>query len=361
MFLTAYNLPHYLISTGIVTADSVVDGDFALAEVGRRNRNFKILRRKHPGIFFKQIKSVEDQAIATLRREAAFYKAVRSNPRYAGIRELVPQFVSYDERRHALAVDLINDAESIAERHLKEGTYREDIARDLGRALGNIHEVGTALATDQALSTLFTYQMPWPLLLDQIGYTFLDNMGAIGPALAGGIRELPVLQSLLSALRPYWQYDSLIHGDMKWDNCMVRNSGAGTDHLTIVDWELADIGDGAWDVAGIFKEYVMAVVVSAHNQETLAAQQQTASPIYLEQLRPSLCAFWQAYSESRRLPDAATYLDRAIRLTGARVVSAVLEYLYTSPQLGTLGARILKTSVNILEAPQVAASQLGLR
>jgi len=101
MFITAYNLPHYLISKGIVTAKSVIDGDFVVAEAGRRNRNFKIMRRKHPGLFLKQIKSSEQQAVATLQREAAFYRFIASNPAYASIRDVVPRFVDFDERRSA--------------------------------------------------------------------------------------------------------------------------------------------------------------------------------------------------------------------------------------------------------------------
>ena len=66
MFLTAYNLPHYLMSKGLISAQSVVDGDFVLAEAGRRNRNFKVMRRQQPGLFVKQIKSMEAQAITTI-------------------------------------------------------------------------------------------------------------------------------------------------------------------------------------------------------------------------------------------------------------------------------------------------------
>ena len=39
MFLTAYNLPHYLLSKGLIDSQSLVAGDFAIAEAGRRNRN----------------------------------------------------------------------------------------------------------------------------------------------------------------------------------------------------------------------------------------------------------------------------------------------------------------------------------
>src|SRR5205807_901418 len=101
-----YNLAHYLTAKGLITMRSVVDGDFILAEAGRRNRNFKLNRRQQPGIFVKQVKTTEQQAIMTIQREAAFYRAVHRDPRYAAIRGMVPGFLDYDASRYALALSL---------------------------------------------------------------------------------------------------------------------------------------------------------------------------------------------------------------------------------------------------------------
>ena len=51
MYLTATNLANYLINRDIITAASVVDGDLAVVEAGRRNRNFKVIRRSNPSLF----------------------------------------------------------------------------------------------------------------------------------------------------------------------------------------------------------------------------------------------------------------------------------------------------------------------
>ena len=357
MFLTAYNLPHYLISKGIISAQSVVDGDLVVTEAGRRNRNFKIIRRKHPGLFVKQVKTSDAQAATTLRREAAFYRVVASDVKYSGIRDFVPVFVNYDERRHSLTINLVGDSETVGERILREGGYRDDTAQMLGQVLGRIHSQGIGLAADPGFKSLLTWQPPWPLTLDQSGYGFLDSMGAVGPHLSAAIRQHPTLQPMLTSLRSMWRYDSLIHGDMKWDNCLVTN--ATPPQLTIVDWELVDMGDGAWDVAAVFKEYVIAALLSVSNRDWAVAHNQPAPQLVtLQAMQPAARAFWQAYVEARRLPDAAVYLDRAVRLTGARMMIAILEYLFTSSELGSFGGNLLQTGVNILQSPQLAAAQL---
>jgi hypothetical protein len=364
MFLTAYNLPHYLLWKGLISPGAIVDGDLVLAEAGRRNRNFKVLLRKQPGLFVKQIKSTEPQAIATVQREATFYKNVHSDPRLAALAGMIPKFIDYESRRHALTLGLTDRAESMAERHLREAVFPEDSARLLGTALATVHSQGVVILRDPVFRAQFPFQLPWPLLLDQTGYSFLDGFGPIGLQLSAALRQFPSLQFHLSALRPLWQYDSLIHGDMKWDNCLIRNSEPARPELTIVDWELADIGDGAWDVATIFKEYVVTAILSAQTPQATAqpGAGHIAPPKQntIETLQPSVRSFWNAYSEARGFPGPTSqaFLDRAVRFTAARMVIAVLEYLAGSQQLGALGNAMLQASVNILEAPQVAAIQL---
>ena len=362
MFLTAYNLPHYLLAKGLIDQQSLVEGDFAIAEAGRRNRNFKVLRRKSPGLFVKQIKTTEAQAIYTIKREADFYRAVHGDAKYAAIRGLVPKFVDYDARRHAVTLGLADGTESMQERQMRESTYREDTARVLGRALALVHSQGAAMMSDPSTRSLFTCQLPWPLTFDQTGYQMIEGFGQIGRALAAGIRQFPTLQPLLSALRAEWRYDSLIHNDMKWDNCLLKMQAEGAEpELTIVDWELADIGDGAWDVATIFKEYVMAMLLNASSREMAAAQKYPAPPaITLDTLRPSVRAFWEAYVSGRGISgiEAHITLLRAIRLTAGRMIVAVLEYLGGTTELGAFGNTMLQTSVAVIEAPQVAMVQL---
>jgi Phosphotransferase enzyme family len=356
MFLTAYNLAHYLTAKGLITMQSVVDGDFIVAEAGRRNRNFKVNRRKQPGIFVKQVKSTEPQAIMTIQREAGFYRAIHTGASYSGISGMIPKFLDYEPSRYALALMLTEHAESLSERQLREAVLPEDVAAKLGTALGQIHGYGRVVATDTTLRPLLPCQMPWPLTLDQTGYGFLQAYGVLGTQLSQAIHETSGLQQALSGLRALWQYDSLTHGDMKWDNCLLRG-----DDLVIVDWELADLGDGAWDVATIFKEYVVSTLTNGAIREAAKAQNVAVPPeLTIDAIRPSARAFWRAYAAARGLVELAAraYLERAIRYTAPRMVIAVLEYCAMTQQLDAMGRQMLDASRRILEYPQIASAQL---
>lgn len=109
--------------------------------------------------------------------------------------------------------------------------------RDLGR-LGAY--VPPAIAPHQ----------PWGLCL-------MDGDAApelwAAPATAALLREAALDAELVAGLRAaraMWRPMALIHADLKHDNILLDTRAAG-DQLTILDWEMARLGDPAWDLAGI--------------------------------------------------------------------------------------------------------------
>lgn len=360
MYLTASNLPHYLISRGLITAQSVVNGDFVLIETGRRNRNFKVLRHSGPGLFVKQIKTSEPQAILTIEREGLFYSRLRSDPGSSHLRSITPEFVDYDARRHALIVHLLDGYESIAEHHRRIGRVSTQAAALLGDCLACYHAAAQHMRPEQIDRKLFPCDVPWVMNMRDAGYAVLHHYGPVGTQLATALQQFPGFPDRLSTLRALWQIDSLTHGDMKWDNCMLPvNGGAGVDapkDLRIIDWELVDLGDGAWDVATILKEFVMAWLLPASN--TMPAVAWPA--VSLEAMQSAVRSFWSAYASKRGFNAAgrAIYLDRSIRFCSARMIVAVLEYLYSAPQMSNLMMQMLQLASGILQAPETARANL---
>src|SRR3954470_23071325 len=88
MILSKSNVVHYLVEQCLVPLDSMVDGDLMVADAARRNRNFKVIRRKGQGYFVKQIQTWDPQTVAALGTEAACYRLARSAPDCAARRAL---------------------------------------------------------------------------------------------------------------------------------------------------------------------------------------------------------------------------------------------------------------------------------
>jgi hypothetical protein len=59
---------------GLLSADAILAGDLVVLDASRRNRNFTIIGNGAPGLFVKQMREGQLDAMMTLRREAACYE-----------------------------------------------------------------------------------------------------------------------------------------------------------------------------------------------------------------------------------------------------------------------------------------------
>jgi hypothetical protein len=362
MFLTPNNVAVYLIHAGLVSSASIVNDDFFLVEAGRRNRNFKIYQCGRRGLFIKQIKSTEPQAVATLQREAEFYRRLDNNRIGNDTRQLIPRLIRYDPSRYVLIVELIPEAQSVAEYHLRDVQRFQATSRCLGIALASLH-TQLALLFNPAERSIFPLQLPWALTLDQTGHGAIRQLGPVGIHLSTALERLPGLENLLGSLRSLWQWETVIHGDMKWDNTLLSDAENGPSRLHIVDWELVDLGDSAWDVASLLKEHIVYSLFALFNGGLPAGGQPAANM----DAALTACAragreFFQQYVSARRIPPALLpmYAGRCIRFTAARLVTAVLEYLYFVPSMTQtqMTDLMLQTALSFLQQPQQAAWNL---
>ena len=366
VYLTASNLAHYLIGRGLVTAESVVDGDFVVVEAGRRNRNFKLIRDDSPGLFVKQVSNASDLgSVATLQREAAFYGLVRSRPAFASLARIMPKLVDYDPSTCSLLVELMTGGENLTEYHHRLDAFPEHVGEMIGRALGAYHSQTGRLLSEPVDHAIFPRQIPWILTLDPATLHPLTQFAAIGAVLVPALQQHPVLLHCVLALRYEWQFDSLIHGDMKWDNLLIKENGDAEPDFRIVDWELADLGDASWDVGAIFTAYLVywlltAFPAPAAGQQPSEQVKATAAAERLGRMQPALRVFWRTYAAARALgaEAAAAYLVRCMRFCAARLVLAAFEYLYGSPQMTPAVLTMLQVSQSIFLDPRKAAADL---
>ena len=55
----------------------------------------------------------------------------------------------------------------------------------------------------------------------------------------------------LDSLRTLWRVETVIHGDIRPGNVLiVKGRGESPREVWIVDWEMVQLGDPAWDLAG---------------------------------------------------------------------------------------------------------------
>ena len=335
---TSNDLVHYLVERGLVERSTVVGGRVMVLPTARRNNNFSVICRGAASYFVKSLLPGAAQAVETLRQEAALYGLAQSEPALAPLRDVLPAFYFFDPQRSLLVLEHLDGAKTISELHTQNGVSAAWAAEMAGRALGSIHRA-TAEALPRIDPATFRRQTPWALSLHQITPSF----GQPGMQLQTLLLTYPEYAIALDAMRAAWQPINVIHGDMKFDNCLIVNGA-----LKIVDWELADLGDDLWDAAGILQNYLFWSAVST---QSTAAGWTVSMPF--ETLLPSLRGFWNAYAESRGIAegDRAAQLQRCASYAAARLLQSTMEMLVVTPVMSTQVALLLQTSLNILRDP----------
>lgn len=365
MYLDAGNLVFYLAERRLLTLDSVVAGDFMVLEQSSRNRNFKVIRRRSPGYFLKQAPNRNPEYTRTLEREAACYRLAERQARGAGLGALLPRFHHYDPARFILVVELLPDAESLWERHLGARGFPLELAELQGRKLGAFHRQSAPSAADgsaPAELAAFERRLPWILSIHETHPRYLSQLSLGNSQLLEILQRYPEFPAALDALRRSWSFDSLIHGDIKWENLVLcRRDGASAPELRVIDWEMADFGDACWDAGAVFQAYLSFWIFSLPLGGGMSlAQAAAASPFQMAEMRPALAAYWTSYARARKLGPAASraLLERSVTCAAARMIQTAYEGIQQSPQITPQALCQLQMSMNILREPGAAVRDL---
>ncbi len=361
MILTAANIAHYLLGRGLITYESVVDGDFRVVEKSLRNRNFMVLRDHSPGLFLKQIKTWDQQAIITLQYEATTYQLSQSDEEFAPLVPLMPRYHDYDASRHILVVELLKDGENLADYHARLGKFPADTAAQVGKLLGRFHRDITEKIKGSAKISLFQKRMPWILQLHQLNPNFLEPISAANSEVINIVKSFPEFHEMLNGLQNQYEFNCLIHGDIKWENCVLYKNGDQQPGLKIVDWELADIGDACWDAGAIFQAYITCWLLSIPSVAGVPPSQLMDQAKYpIDDMQPAIKAFWMSYTESLDADNKTLreLLKKSVRYGAARMIQTVYEHMSPSPHITPNAISLLQVSLNILESPDEAITEL---
>ena len=362
MILSRSNVVHYLTEQGLIAPDSVVDGDLMVADASRRNRNFKVIRRTQQGYFVKQIQIWDPQTVAALAAEATCYRLARTMPEFASLTALVPRDFLFDTQRHVLVTELLLDGETLSDHHRRLNAFPPEPARLIGAQFGNLHREPMPSLEGRPEASAFRRQHPWILLAHQHGANLFNALSGANAQLLQIVQSYPDFQRTLDELRADWKADRLVHGDVKWDNCVVyRATGNGALAHKVVDWELADVGDAAWDLGGLLQAYISFWVLSMRVSGDMLPAQIANTALYpIEAMQPSIRAFWQAYVEARGLQAAAarTLLMRSTKYGAARMIQTAYESMQYSPQIAPNALALLQVSFNVLKDPKEAVTHL---
>lgn len=172
----------------------------------------------------------------TLSAEAFAYRLAGWRP---GLAAVLPRATLIDESRQVLVLEAAPWS-SVGGVLQDRGLLPDPAASfSLGHVLASVHLATAGIPIPFATSAGI-------LDLPDSEPSDIDLVNAKELALA--VSHDPVLAAGLRRARADWAPTCLVHGDVKWDNCLV-DLDVMPPVLRLIDWELSGWGDPAWDIA----------------------------------------------------------------------------------------------------------------
>ncbi|WMW79800.1 aminoglycoside phosphotransferase family protein [Undibacterium cyanobacteriorum] len=355
MFLTATNLTYYMLEMNYVTPSDVVLGQVKIIEAGRRNRNFKVLVRD-TGVFLKQVKAIDPVENSTLQREAECYSLARNHPEWS---ESIPRFLGYDQRRKCLALELLPEAESFVDHQFYRRELDSQVAVLIAKMLASFHKLHPLQHEVELSSVSLPKRVPWILFFHRDNNRVSQGVIELGDRIRADLDMSAVIDKLFHG----WSRTTWIHGDMKWDNVLLMSDTNRDYRVKLIDWELFDLGDPLWDVAGFIHSFMVSVV--GVKLRTVSSTERCDIENLIDHMKPFgefLTVLWNQYALERQFEceDARQQLLKTMEFSAARMLQSAFEGLYYKNLFSQEAEYLLALSKFILKNPARFIEEIGL-
>lgn len=335
----------YLRRRGLLADESVVAGTLVIREVSSRNLNFAVEVSDGPSYLLKQGRSAA--GAATVAREAAVYGELVE--RGSDLCAHLARLVDFDQEEGVLVLELLDGAEDLHRRHLRLEEFPPDLGEEVGSALGTLHR--------EMREVYPPAPTPWVLSLHR------PDTGVFREASAANLELIKIIQNTegvgerLDQLREGWRVETLIHQDVKWENCLALPD----ERLCLIDWEVAVAGDPHWDLGAALCQYLSFWLSSIPVMGGAPPARFPALARYpLEAMKDALRACCDGYARAATGEPALAgeALGRTISYAGARLIQAAFEASQFGQRLDSAAILHLQLGANLMQRPEDAAAQL---
>jgi aminoglycoside phosphotransferase (APT) family kinase protein len=345
------DIAHYLLSLGLVKPRAVVEENLTIVDASRRNCVFLAAVRGGPTYVVKQ---AGPRSARTLAHEAAVLRVLAEATALAAH---VPTVVHHEPQAARLVLRTPGDARDWDE-HQGAGRFPRIPARILGRVLAGLHRI----PADEVEGRPPGVDPMWGLSLPEPPHELLLDLSVGAQDLVARLQGSHALCDRLDALRSAGSDGALVHGDLRWENCLAVPAPGSRrrTRLLLVDWELAGRGAAGFDIGTVLAEYLRSWVgsipiVDPGDPGRLVAR--AGHP--LRRMRPAIQAFWSAYGLAN--PQRPT-LRRVIELAAVRVLQNAVERAQGLARSSAHVVTLVQLADNMLRHPDEAALGLmGLR
>lgn len=344
----------YLTGRGLLHARAVVDGGLRVVDLSRKNRVFVVTADDEPCYV---VKLPDEPGDSGVEHEAAVLDRLRSGAGDSRLIPFLPIPIVYDAAENVLVLEVPPNARDLRQHHGRR-RFSRTLAHETGKGLAVLHSVASAV--------LDGLQAPDPSGLLAVHRPNLRAARTLTAASVDLVRMIQGSEELcwdLDELLGCPRDESVIHGDLRWDNCLALSRGGSSrkTRVLLIDWELSAAGDPALDIGAYFAEYLRAWQRSVGMPDPREPARRLVDPRQvLPTMQPTVAVFWEAYERHRSHSaiELSRTLRRGLRFAGARLVMTALEEAQMLVELRQSVLSTLQLGANVLRRPDEAAAHL---
>ena len=368
MLIEYEDLIDFLIRNTFISSEDIVDNTLSIENISVRNCNLKIVSGSGINYFLKHDIRIseedkENKNLASIAYEAEVYKLFEKIFNDTGVHYCVPRFHAFDSTEKVLVLDAIPNSVNLGEHYVSKARFSPVISENLGRTLAEMHKESASKKKIIERSIGTSDNPPWIFLIAHPDQWLYINSSPANLELISIIQRSPEISNSIEKLRQQWEPSCLMHGDIKFVNCLITtNNGTGSkSKIYIVDWELARIGDPCWDIGSVFSEYLniwlSSIPISLqHSPDEFLDFAQFP----LKKIQPAIGSFWKSYSHYSEIDNdkLLEYLLRSTSFAALRLIQSAYEQSQSQSKMSTKVVFLLQLSANILQRPLEAIIQL---
>lgn len=336
--LSRWDAIHHLLRIGLVTPDELLDGAVTATEYFGRNHLIRIDRSEGGALSIKQPRDADVPDAVTMWTEAAIFWLSANDPDFARLARWMPRYFHYHEPDKVLTIEYVAGADLMAK--LMTGIVAPALLHEIGKAFATLHGPVSRALPAKPERRLFAATLPWVLGIGSQQTRYAPPSPAAA-AVHGELLSRPDAMAAMARARAEWRSHQVIHGDAKASNILILDDGS----VRLIDWEIAGMGDGLWDLAGMAHSLIVPNPMAPSEPLPAAAAR----------ARPWLEAFWSGYragdAELARVGDSR---DTVLRLTGARIIQTCLESAHLAQQVSGAIPPLLQIALELLTQPEAS-------
>jgi hypothetical protein len=346
MYISVDALVPYLLQRGILSPREIIGADWVVASSDRKRPVIRVSTTDGRGWIIKQASPLDITHVRMLDREAAFCRMPDVLPWSRGLRSFVPRLRAYDPGVHALVVEYL--PYETAWNHLRRKTAKaKELGSVIGRTLGRAH---LPVPTGVPVPAMLSAKLPWILQLNRVPVEDIPEPAT--RALVAVMRGDSGLTRRLLELERQWQIDTLIHGDAKLDNVIVKMSGRS--HAWLIDWAFAGQGDPAWDVGSALQSALGLWLYGVDVRREHSIDESVSRAAFPVTLAQSFAgSLLEAYRAARGLTRVRwrLMLPKAIRYSGAALLQSALGDARSQQEYSPRQLVALQLGAELIAAP----------